>query len=137
MKLRLMKPKDFDLIYNLWKEAELIVEDYQTEKEEALLMIKLNPQACLVICEGEKILGSIFGTFNGRRAWIYHLAIHPKYQKQGLGSLLLEKSLSALKKLGAKRLQLWVRKDNLKVLEFYQKQGFIQLNYLLPMGKNL
>lgn len=137
MKVRLMKVKDFDSIYLLWKEAELDVEDYQTEKQDAELMIKMNPKTCFVLCEGRKILGSIFGTFNGRRAWIYHLAIHPSIQDQGWGAYLLQKTLQILKELGAKRSQLWVMKTNLKVLGFYKKQGFNQLDYLIGMGKNI
>lgn len=137
MKIRVMKIEDFDYAYKLWKEAGLVVESYQTEKEDAELMIKLNPQTCFVIFQGKKILGSIFGTFNGRRAWIYHLAIHPSIQDQGWGAYLLQKTLQILKKLGAKRSQLWVTKTNLKVLGFYKKQGFNQLDYLIGMGKNL
>lgn len=137
MKVRIMTIKDFDSLYWLWKEAGLNVEDYQTEKKDAQLMLKFNPKTCFVIVESSQILGSIFGTFNGRRAWIYHLAIHPSIQNKGYGSLLLHKTLKVLKELGAEKSQLWVRKDNIKVLDFYEKQGFCELDYLLALGKTL
>ncbi len=137
MKVRNMKIEDFDDIYKLWLKAELVVEDYQTEKKDAKLMLKFNPKTCFVLCKDKKILGSVFGTFNGRRAWIYHLAIHPAIQNKGYGSMLLAKTLKILKGLGAEKSQLWVRKDNIKVLGFYQNVGFSQMDYLIPMGKNL
>lgn len=137
MKIRLMEIEDFDSMYSLWKEVGLNVADYEIEKEDIKQIIKWNPVTCFVICDGNKIIGTVLGTFNGRRAWIYHLAIHPNFQNQSLGSLLLEKTESALKKAGAKRLLLGVSKTNLRVLGFYTKHGYGVVNDSITLGKNL
>ena len=132
-----MTVKNFDEIYGLWKEAGLHLADYETEKDEASQMIKLNPQSCLIMFEGKKIIGSVFGTFNGRRAWIYHLAIHPQFQKNGLGKLLRIEVSKALKKVGAKRIFLFVDKSNLKVMGFYKKLGYNLIDDSVLMGENI
>lgn len=137
MKIRIMTIKDFDGVYNLWKEAGLSVADLKTEKEQTSQMIKFNPRSNLVAIKGEKIIGSAFGVFNGMRGWIYHLAVHPDFQKKGIGSLLLKQTEEALKKIGATRVCLWVNKLNLKVLTFYEKYGYTEINDAISMGKNL
>lgn len=137
MKLRKMKISDFEELYALWKQADLTVASFEKEKKELEMMIELYPNSCLVELNDNKIIGSILGVFNGRRAWIYHLAIHPGFQKRGLGSMLLKKAQIALKKVGAERVLLWVDKDNLGVIPFYLKNGYSNVGDAIVMGKDL
>ncbi len=137
MKIRIMTTEDFNSMYTLWQEVGLAVGDLKSEQASTNQMINLNPSSNFVAIEGEKIVGTIFGIFNGRRAWIYHLAIHSIFQKRGLGSILLNKAEQALKKLGAKRVLLWVNKDNLGVTYFYQKYDYSIVDDAIVMGKNL
>ena len=132
-----MQLKDFDSIYALWKKVDLGVNDFEKEKKQAKQMIKLNPLSNFVAVEGKKIRGTVFGTFNGRRGWVYHLAVNPSFQKKGLGSILLKKAEQALKKAGAKRVLLGVDKSNLKVLAFYKKQGYQKVDDAIWMGKDI
>ena len=132
-----MKFKDFDAMYKLWKEAGLFVADYETEKDITFMMLKLNPKTNFVISEGEKIIATVLGVFNGRRGWVYHLAVQPQFQKQGLGSKLLKKAEDALKKIGAERVLLGVTKSNLKVLPFYEKFGYQEASDAIYLGKNI
>lgn len=137
MKIRVMKIEDFEEMYALWEEAGLGVNEFENEKDHTKLMIKINPLSNFVAVEDAKIVGSIFGTFNGRRGWIYHLAVHPNFQKKGLGSLLIKKAEKTLKKMGAKRVLLGVDKSNLEVLKFYKKFGYEKMNDAIFLGKNL
>lgn len=57
-------------------------------------------------------------------AHINILAIHPQYQGQGLGKLLLSKLLCQAKNLGLERATLEVRASNHVALVMYQKFGF-------------
>ncbi|MDP3732906.1 MAG: GNAT family N-acetyltransferase, partial [Candidatus Daviesbacteria bacterium] len=113
------------------------VADFKTEKELVSQVIKLNPYSNFIAIKEGKIIGTVFGAFNGWRGWVYHLAIDPFFQKKGLGSLLLQKAEQALKKAGAKRVLLGVKKLNGKALAFYKKQGYIKVNDAIWMGKDL
>lgn len=137
MKTKLMTNADFDSMYALWKEAGLNVADYKTEERDFNKMIMFNPMTNFVACNEKKIIGTVFGIFNGRRAWIYHLAVHPDFQNKGIGSLLLKKTEEALKKIGARRACLWVNKFNLKVLSFYKKYGYSEFDDAICLAKNL
>lgn len=137
MRIRIMLIKDLDSVCLLWKKAELGVADLETERKYLDQMIKLNPHSNFVAIEEEKIIGSVFGIFNGRRGWIYHLAVHPAFQNKGIGSLLLKQTEKALKKIGARRVCLWVNKSNLKVLTFYKKYGYTEINDAVCLGRNI
>ncbi|MBI2335107.1 GNAT family N-acetyltransferase [Candidatus Daviesbacteria bacterium] len=137
MLVKKMSIKNFNSIHNLWKEAGLSIPEIQKEKEEAKLILRLNSSSSFEAYNKGKLAGTILGIFNGRRGWIYHLAVHPDFQKKGIGSLLLQKAEEALKKLGAKRILLWVRKDNLGVTNFYQKHGYFSVEDAIVLGKDL
>lgn len=137
MLVKKMSVKNFNSIHSLWKEAGLNVSEIQEEKEEAKLILELNSSSSFEAHNKGKLVGTILGIFNGRRGWIYHLAVHPDFQKKGIGSLLLQKTEEALKKLGAKRILLWVKKDNLGVMDFYQKHGYFSIDDAIVLGKDL
>jgi [ribosomal protein S18]-alanine N-acetyltransferase len=52
------------------------------------------------------------------------LGIHPKYQRQGLGRLLLETLLDKARSLGLERATLEVRASNRGAIALYEKSGF-------------
>lgn len=113
------------------------VADYKTEEEDFNKMVMFNSTSNFVAFSEKQILGTVFGSFNGRRAWIYHLAVHPVFQNKGIGSLLLKKAEEALKKTGAKRVCLWVDTFNLKVLPFYKKYGYSEMKDVICLAKNI
>jgi len=137
MKIRKMKPSDFEQIVQLWKEINVSPEAIADDKKNFPLMLKLNPSTCFIAIENKKIVGSIFGLFNGRRAFIYHLGVHPDMQKKKLGSELLLSTEKALKKAGTNRILLWVDFDNLKITNFYNKHGYTVCSDAVLFGKNV
>lgn len=137
MKIQTMQPSDFKELYALWKKAGLQVKEYKTEKEEFLTMIMRNPTSCLVGIESGKIIGSVFAVFNGRRGWIYHMAIDPKCQKKGYGTKLLQQAEKELAKLGAHKALLGVAFSNMQAVSFYTKNNYIPMNDAFLFEKSL
>jgi len=58
-----------------------------------------------------KIIGGVVVTFDGRRCWVYHLAVDPQYRNVGVGRALLELCERQAKLWGSKRLRLLVKLD--------------------------
>lgn len=137
MKIRLMKQSDFPAAYKLWQYAGLKLRARQKERKEALTMIKGNKSACFIAEGKAEIVGTVFGAFNGRRGWIYHLVVHPNYQRKGYGSILMQKAEKALKKLGASRVLLGVWMEDKEVLPFYQKNGYFVIDDSYFLVKDL
>jgi len=115
---------DFTQLLGLWIKTELDLASQAEECQEYLMMLKLNPASCFVAKSKKSIVGSVLGIFNGRRAWIYHLAVDPNWQQQHIGSQLLQKAENALVKQGAAKVRLWVDFTNLNVVPFYKKHGY-------------
>lgn len=136
MKIRHIRPTDFSNIFSLWQEAQLAVGEKEREEKDFLSMISQNASSCFVAVEKNIVIGSVFGTFNGRVAWIYHLAIDPKYQRKGYGTKLLKKAEAALVKKGAKKIRLGVLKPNLPVAPFYRKNKYVAIDDMVVMGKS-
>ena len=44
------------------------------------LFIEKNPSTCLVIRDNGRLIGTVLGGFDGRRGYIYHLAVDPDYR---------------------------------------------------------
>lgn len=124
MKIRLMEKNDFKKVYAMWKKAKLQLESYEQEKKEFEDMLLINPQSCFIAINKNKVIGSVFGTYNGRWAYIYHVAVDPDWQLKGIGKLLLDNAEKNLKKKGVSKIRLTVSLDNLKVIPFYEKCGY-------------
>lgn len=135
--IRKVTLKDFPNILSLWKKSGLEISNEEKELLSMEKTIKLNPRSCLVLVNDQKIIGSVFGAFDGRRGWIYHLAIHPDFQQNGYGSLLLQKTEKALKKLGVHRIHLGLLYKSLGIFPFYEKYGYEVVNDAIWLGKNI
>ena len=89
-----------------------------------------SPNSCLLILttddeqEKEQVIG--IGCFWEilEEAHITILAIHPDFQAQGLGKLLLNSLLSEAKQKSLERATLEVAEGNVKAINLYQKFGF-------------
>ncbi|KKQ38486.1 MAG: Acetyltransferase, GNAT family [Candidatus Roizmanbacteria bacterium GW2011_GWA2_37_7] len=132
-----MKQSDVPQCIELWKTTGMRIAAFEREKKECLAMLKMNYTSCFVAISDKKIIGSVFGTFNGRRGWIYHLAVHNNWQKKGIGLLLMEKTEQALAKQKVTKIILAVHISNLKVIPFYEKLGYVIMPDALLFEKGL
>lgn len=81
------------------------------------------------------VVGSILGMGDGWRGTLWRLAVHPQYQKRGIGTKLVKGMENRLKSLGCKRIILLVDKSN-AAIKFYQKLGYKGDSEVLYMEKN-
>lgn len=66
-----------------------------------------------------------------RQGYIEPLGVHPQYQKQGLGRMLLLESMRWMKSEGMQKACICVEHENLPALHLYQSSGFQQKLRLL------
>lgn len=86
--------------------------------------LERNPDTCFVAEAEQQILGAILTGNDGRRGYIYHTAVSPQRQKQGIGTLLVHAALDALRKSGIHKVALVVFAHNAGGNAFWEKQGF-------------
>jgi ribosomal protein S18 acetylase RimI-like enzyme len=74
--------------------------------------------------EEDAVAGTVIGAWDGRRAWIYHLAVLPALQGRGIGRMLMDELERRLHAIGATKLNLLVEQGNAGVSDFYRKLGY-------------
>ena len=132
---RTYRSEDFDAVRDLWVRAGLGLRPSDT-KEELEKKQRRDPELFIVAEVAGTVVGAAIGSFDGRRGFVYHLAVDPDYQKKGIGRAIMEMIGDRLRELGALRLLLLVDEDNTKAVEFYAHIG-MQQNLMHVMSMDL
>jgi ribosomal protein S18 acetylase RimI-like enzyme len=136
MKIREFKIDDYPIVRNLWQAAGLILRPGD-ELEDVKLKLQRDPDLFLVAVQDDRIVGSIMGGWDGRRGWIYHLAVKPEHQRKGIGVGLVREVEKRLVAKGARKVNAQVYKWNERSSEFFEAIGYEAQLDLTMIGKQL
>lgn len=89
----------------------------------------------------QTITGSCMAGYDGHRGWLYAVAVHPDYRRNGVGQALVQHAVSELQQLGCDKVNLQIRPDNTAVAAFYQSLGFkveerLSMGFKIPSQRN-
>ena len=97
----------------------------------------LHPAIELVADDGGEIVGlldlevelepAVLADRPGRGGMIWHLAVHPDHQRQGIAASLLEEAERLARERGLERLEAWTR-DDAHVQRWYEAHGFVLID---------
>lgn len=133
-----MTISDYSNVYNLWLSCKGMGLNNLDDSEEGIKkFLNRNPETCFVAELDNKIIGAILAGNDGRRGYIYHTAVSPKYQKQGIGGQLVDTAVNALKNMGINKTALVVFGKNENGNAFWEKQGFTERNDLIYRNKTI
>jgi ribosomal protein S18 acetylase RimI-like enzyme len=120
--IRAFKPSDAPALRALWSDAGL----GSSEDDDASLrrFAERNPGLLLVATERRTIVGSALGAWDGRRGWIYHVAVAPDLRRSGLGTRLVREVEAKLLELGGTKVNAIVRDDNPSAVLFWEAAGY-------------
>jgi ribosomal protein S18 acetylase RimI-like enzyme len=116
-------PDDYEAVVELWKMVGMFrpsVDGLDHLGE----VCRRNPGLFLLAVEGGEIVGSVIGTYDGRRAYIYHVAVHTDHRRKCYATSLIWEVERRLWALGAQKLRFMVGKENTSAQEFYRSVGF-------------
>ncbi len=82
------------------------------------------------------LLGTAMAGYDGHRGWVYYVAVAPEARRQGIGAALMECVERGLAEVGCPKLNLQVRAENVGVVAFYKKLGYV-IEERVSMGKRL
>jgi len=125
MTIRKYLKGDFNGIMNLWMATGLSRPergDDEATVERSLDMGGL----MLVMCDDspiQRIVGTSWLTFDGRRLHLHHFGIDPEYQRRGLAKELLKETLRFVKEKGY-QVKLEVHRSNVAAVALYRNAGF-------------
>lgn len=125
MQIRKMQIADYAAVFALWQSCSgMGLNNLDDSREGIARFLERNPDTCFVAESESQILGAILTGNDGRRGYIYHTAVSPQHQKQGIGTQLVRAALEALRKSGIHKVALVVFAKNAGGNAFWEKQGF-------------
>jgi ribosomal protein S18 acetylase RimI-like enzyme len=131
-------PDDYTSIRELWGNIDQGVKVGRSDtREEIEKKLSRDPDLFLVAEENGKIIGSVIGGYDGRRGFLYHLAVAASHRNRGIGGMLLEEVEERLRAKGCLKCYLMVMPDNITAEDFYKKRGWHLMDYIRPYGKEL
>lgn len=133
MTIRLMKPDDYDAVYQLWNITPgMQLRNYDDSYEGIAKFLTKNPISNFVAVMDNEIVGVILCGMDGRRAYIYHTTVKKELRGQGIGKALLAEVYKAIRAEGITKNGLLVMKNNELGNAFWLSQGWEErtdLNY--------
>lgn len=113
---------DFTKIIDLWEQTGLGRAnrgDNQQIIEQSIAM-----GGCMFVAVyQDKLVGTSWMTFDGRRLHLHHFGVSPTFQRNGIGKMLTVESLKFAKKKGY-QIKLEVHQSNKPAIGLYKKFGF-------------
>jgi hypothetical protein len=124
MIIRDYRAEDFPHVEKLWKETGIYAQE-RGDTPEAIERCNMQGGKLLVMEDpsNEKIVGTSWLTYDGRRIHLHHFAIRPSHQRKGLGKKLARESLKVARKKSCP-VKLEVHDENIPAIRLYNKLGF-------------
>ena len=131
-------PEDYSLVIRFWEEIEKGIHvgpsDAMGKIEKKL---QRDPDLFLIAEADGVFIGTVIGGFDGRRGFVYHLAVADRYRGKGIGTSLLKEVEDRLRTKGCIRCFLFVTSDNDEAMRFYETQGWLPMEHDRPYAKDL
>ncbi len=138
MEIMQLQLKDYEEIYELWMNTPGMglnnVDDSQAGFERFL---RRNPTTCFVARQNEKAVGVILCGHDGRRGYIYHLAVRKNNRRQGIATALVASATEALRSESIHKVALVVFSKNEDGNAFWEQAGFEERRDLTYRNKAL
>ena len=101
----------------------------EVDGPEAMKRVKACSAAVFLVCiiDG-RVVGVVRGNYDGSRAIVHELSVHPAYQRQGIGTALVKEIVKRFRQMGAPTVSATVIEES---LPFWQKVGFRKMKVFL------
>jgi len=131
-----MKPCDYEAAITLWRNLPGIGLDEESDSYRGIAaFLERNPSLSLVACDKGAVVGTVLIGHDGRRGFLYHLAVAPTYHKLGIGEALVSRALDSLAKCGIPKCSIMVIRGNTSGQAFWQHLGWNLRDDLLVLQK--
>jgi putative acetyltransferase len=127
---------DYERACALWNEVDGVEICEGDSRDEIAASLARNPGLSRVAEEDGVLAGAVLCGHDGRRGFIYHLAVAPGFRGRGVGKLLLDECVHGLHAAGLHRAIILVSHDNSLGREFWLRNGWETID-ALPMARDL
>lgn len=111
--IRKFELSDYDKVYHLWKTTPgMGLRQIPDSIEGIEKFVQRNPNTNFVVEAEEQIIGATLSGHDGRRGTLYHMCVNDNYRRRGIGKMLVQKVIEAMKAENITVLSLFCLADN-------------------------
>jgi ribosomal protein S18 acetylase RimI-like enzyme len=128
---------DYPVVHVLWQRGDLWLRPSDAP-EATRLKLTRDPGLFLVARDGAgRIVGTVMGGWDGRRAYVYHLAVAPEHRRRRIADTLMDELEQRFRQLGAVKAKLQILVENEASKAFFAHRGYLLETDCEPWGKEL
>lgn len=132
-----MTPDDLPAARALWAAAEGVELAEGDEPAQLASFLQRNPGLSQVALIGDRLVGAVLAGHDGRRGWLYHLAVAAEARGARVGRGLVERALDGFRREGIVRALILVANDNEAGTAFWDRSGWERLDEAHARGTDL
>ena len=133
--IRQFVPNDTNRVIFIWEQCDL-VRSWNNPNFDIQRKLNFQKELFFVGLLNDEIIATAMFGYDGHRGWLNYFAVLPNFQKRGFGKKLMTFGEMALVEKGCPKLNLQIRNDNTKAINFYQKVGYKE-DAAVSFGKRL
>ena len=133
--IRQFAPNDTNRVIFIWEQCDL-VRKWNNPNFDIQRKLNFQKELFFVGLLNDEIIATAMFGYDGHRGWLNYFAVLPNFQKRGFGKQLMTFGEMALIERGCPKLNLQIRNDNTKAINFYQKVGYKE-DAAVSFGKRL
>jgi len=136
MEIRRLTIDDYEDIIKLWECSGLPFKPKGRDSRRAIAkQMKTEPNFFLGAFQGKTLIGTVVGSYDGRKGCINRLAVDPKHRRRGIAQLLVTRLEKILEKKGATVIFALVEEPNKKSINLFEKLGYLTDRSILYLSK--
>jgi len=125
MIIREFSIKDYDALITLWNDVQLPFKPKGRDKRDKIECEIKQENAIFLVAEiNGKLVGSVFGTHDGRKGWINRLVVASEFQRQNIAKKLIAEVEYRFSELGIDIIACLIEDWNTKSLQVFEKLGY-------------
>ncbi|CAM4416787.1 GNAT family N-acetyltransferase [Paenibacillus tarimensis] len=83
----------------------------------------------------QEVVGMIIGTIDQNRGYYYRIAVHPEYQRQGIGKLLIGALRQRFEQRNVSQILITADEYNEPILSLYESMGYAAKDFFKSFQK--
>ena len=135
MQIRAFEEADTERVVQLWTDCGL-TRPWNDPYKDIARKLTVQRELFFVGLVNDEIIASVMFGYEGHRAWVNYLAVHPDHQRKGYARQLMQLGEVLLTERGCPKLNLQIRSGNNAVIAFYERLGYANDN-TVSLGKRL
>jgi ribosomal protein S18 acetylase RimI-like enzyme len=134
MDVRSFQLSDYQPVIQLL-ETVLSAECYEQTMEAFARQLSWDSELVLVASVDNEIAGIVIGTIDNNKGYYYRIAVHPEYQRQGIGKSLIRSLKQRFEQRNVQKILVTMDEHNEPILSLYESLGYAATDFFRSFQK--